>query len=261
MVCLGIRPQGGKFHHLGRETFLAPVGWTENGWPVVNRNGTLELTMPAPRLPRHTWKEPPAKDNFDNAHLGLQWNFLRNPYEGDFSLTQRPGYLRLVGSAVTMNDQDSPAFVGRRQTHLNCRASTLLDFDPNSDNEEAGFVVRGNEKNHYEIGITLQQGKRQVFFRKVLKGEVVDSVRYEDICEGDVILSVEASELSYEFSYQSANNTSKNLGTAMTRDLSSEKIGGFTGVYFGIYATGNRKKCTTPVDFDWFEYLPAEEGL
>jgi xylan 1,4-beta-xylosidase len=25
LVCLGIRPKGGRFHHLGRETFLAPV--------------------------------------------------------------------------------------------------------------------------------------------------------------------------------------------------------------------------------------------
>ena len=32
----------------------------------------------------------------------------------------------------------------------------------------------------------------------------------------------------------------------------------FTGVYFGMYAAGNGRKCTTPADFDWFEYSTEE---
>ncbi len=266
MVCLGIRPQGGRFHHLGRETFLAPLSWTEDGWPVVNNNGTIELTLPAPQLTQKTWEKIPAKDGFNNFELGLAWNFLRNPYEEDFSLTERPRYLRLNGSAVTLNDQDSPAFVGRRQTDFNCIASTLLEFEPNSENEEAGLVARQNDKHHYEIGVTLRQGKRQVFFRKVLKGKIIEPVKYIDIQSGPVTLSVKASPLSYEFSCTSSTGAQESLGTALTKDLSVEEIGFedgmcFTGVYFGMYATGNGRKCTTPVDFDWFEYLSAEEGF
>ena len=34
IVFLAYRRYGGDFHHLGRETFIAPVTW-ENGWPVV----------------------------------------------------------------------------------------------------------------------------------------------------------------------------------------------------------------------------------
>ena len=261
LVCLGIRPQGGRFHHIGRETFLAPVTWSDDNWPVVNSNGTLELTLPAPKLPQHPFKEPPARDDFNDDELALQWNFLRNPYEGDFSLTARPGYLRLNGSAVTLNDQDSPAFVGRRQTNFNCAASTLLEFDPKSENEEAGLVARGFDRFHYDIGVTLRQGRRQVFFRKVLKGETIEPIQYVDVQPGPVTLSVKASPLSYEFSFQSSAGDSKVLGTALTKGLSVEKIGFdrgmcFTGVYFGMYATGNGQKSTTPADFDWFEYSP-----
>jgi xylan 1,4-beta-xylosidase len=37
MVFLGTRPVGyPPCYHLGRETFLAPVSWDANGWPVVN---------------------------------------------------------------------------------------------------------------------------------------------------------------------------------------------------------------------------------
>jgi alpha-N-arabinofuranosidase len=259
LVCLGIRPQGGKFHHLGRETYLAPVTWSEDGWPMVNGNGTLETNLTAPRLPQHSWKKERARDEFNQPALGLQWNFLRNPYAGDLSLTARPGWLRLNGSAVTLNDQDSPAFVGRRQTDLACRAATRLSFNPQQENEEAGLVLRGNEKNHYEIGITLKDGKRQVFCRKTLNGKIVEPVQYGEIGSGDVILSVAASPLAYDFFYQLGKEAEKKLGAALTGDLSSEKVGGFTGVFVGLYATGNGQKSTPPADFDWFEYRPAEK--
>lgn len=259
MVCLGIRPQDGPYHHIGRETFLAPVTWNEDNWPVVNGTGTLERTLPSPKLPLHPFPPPPDRDHFDDDALAMQWNFLRNPYEENYSLTARPGYLRLYGSAITLNDQDSPAFVGRRQTDLTCRASTRLDFTPKTENEEAGLVLRGNEKNHYDVGLTLREGKRKVFFRKVLDGKTAFMSSF-DIPAGDVILSVAASPLSYEFSCQSSQEQVLQLGNALTKDLSSEKIGGFTGVYIGMYATGNGRKSAAAADFDWFEYLPQKPG-
>ena len=258
MVCLGIRPQGGKFHHLGRETYLAPVSWSKDNWPVVNSTGTLEQTMPAPKLPQHPWKEEPARDDFDKPQLRLEWNFLRNPYDADWSLSERRGFLRLHGSAVTLNDIDSPALVCRRQTTLGCTASSRLFFDPQHTNEEAGLVVRGNEKNHYDVGVTLRDGKRQVFFRKVLNGKPEIAMAYEPIGKGPITLLVEAEPLSYKFSAIDGKGPPKELGTALTRDLSSEKIGGFTGVFIGLYATGNGQKSTTPADFDWFEYKVSE---
>jgi alpha-N-arabinofuranosidase len=258
MVCLGIRPQGGRFHHLGRETFLAPVTWSADGWPVVNGNGKIELTMTAPRLPSHSWPVEPARDEFDKGQLALAWNFLRNPYDADWSLSARAGFLRLSGSAVTMNDRESPAFVGRRQTDLTCAASTRLSFDPARTNEEAGLVLRGNERFHYELGVTLNEGKRQAFLRKTLNGKVNEPVRYENIGAGDVVLTVAATPLSYSFSVKAPDGLPTALGTATTADLSSEKVGGFTGVYVGMYATGNGQKSSVPADFDWFEYRPAK---
>ena len=53
LVCLGIRPsctpqRGLKLHHLGRETFLSPVKWDEEGWPVVGNDGRIALEMEGP---------------------------------------------------------------------------------------------------------------------------------------------------------------------------------------------------------------------
>lgn len=35
-VFLAVRPYEGNYFNTGRETFLAPVRWTEDGWPVIN---------------------------------------------------------------------------------------------------------------------------------------------------------------------------------------------------------------------------------
>jgi len=257
IVFLGIRPQGGHYNHLGREMFLAPVEWNEDGWPVVNENKPIEETMTAPKLPKYTFKETPARDNFDDSNIALCWNYLRNPYKENYSLTQRPGYLRLNGSAITMGDQDSPAFLGRRQTAMECRAAAKLDFNPKNDNEEAGLVIRGNEVNRAEIGITIKNGKRKVFFRNIVKGKLVEPVRYEEIGEGEVILSVETKPLSYELFYQLNDGIPESMGNVLTKYLTFEEVEGFlfTGVYFGMYATGNGKKSATPADFDWFEFI------
>ena len=108
-------------------------------------------------------------------------------------------------------------------------------------------MVRQNDKYHYEIAVTLEGGKRQVLFRKVIKGKIIEPVQYVDIQPGPVMLSVKAAPLSYEFSCQSTDGSRQVLGTALTKDLSVEAIGFedgmcFTGVYFGMYATGNGQK-------------------
>jgi alpha-N-arabinofuranosidase len=257
-VCLGIRPQPGRVHHLGRETFLAPVTWSNDGWPTIGDRGTIELETVAPALNPQPLPPQPTRDEFDANSLAFDWNFLRNPRAADWSLTARPGYLRLNGTAVTLSDQDSPAFVGRRQTALACRVATQLEFSPNQENEEAGLVVRGNDANHYDFGVILRDGRPHVFLREVLAGKVVEPIRYAAIPAGEVELSIMARPLEYEFVYQPAGDAPKNLGSAATSDLSSEKIGGFTGVYFGLYATGNGKPSSVPADFNWFDYEVVE---
>jgi alpha-N-arabinofuranosidase len=253
LVCLGIRPKGGKYHHLGRETFLAPVTWTEDGWPIAGNKGVMMEEFPVPNLPVQLWEKEPVRDDFDNKTLGLQWNFLRNPYENDWSLTEKPGYLRLKGSKFSLKEKDSPAFIGRRQTNFNMVASTKINFTPTASNEEAGLVVRGNDANHFSLLITMHKGKRQVIFRKYLQDKI-ESEDYKEIPKGEIILRISATELEYKFWVQAKGEEAMLAGTAATKDISTEKISGFIGAYIGMYASGNGSVNTNPADFDWFDY-------
>jgi alpha-N-arabinofuranosidase len=257
-VFLGIRPQTGRVHHIGRETYLAPVTWDKDGWPVIGTSGTIELEMDAPALNPQPLPPEPKRDEFDGESLGFAWNFLRNPRDNNWSLTARSGFLRLNGSAFTPSDRDSPAFVGRRQTALACKVATNLDFTPQQEDEEAGLVVRGNDANHYDFGVIFRDGQRRLFLRQVLQGEMVDPAEYRDLAAGDVTLSVVARPHEYEFFYQQGAAAPVSVGTAQTSSLATENIGGFTGVYFGLYATGNGKASTAPADFNWFDYEIVE---
>jgi xylan 1,4-beta-xylosidase len=253
LVFLAFRPHDRLYHHLGRETYLAPVSWTPDGWPVVSPEKTVAVNMTVAALPQHAWEIEPERDEFDAASLRLHWNFLRNPHAEHYSLSERPGWLRLYGSTLNLDAQASPTFIGRRQQHFNCCVRALLDFDPEQEGHEAGLTVLMNERHHYEIALTCMRGDRSIIVRRRI-GDLVAVVAWEMIEAGCVELEIRADRDVYRFSYAPAEQPMRQLATGATRYLSTEVAGGFTGVYIGIYATSNDNARTGPADFDWFEY-------
>ena len=264
LVCLGIRVSDihPPSHHLGRETFLAPVKWLD-GWPVVGNNGTIELDMEADCLPACPFDSEPDRDDFTAANLRHCWTYIRNPVPANYSLTARNGWLSLSSSPVTLTRVGSPTFLGRRQEHMHCRAAALCDFHPR-DGEEAGLTIRVDEFHHYDLAITRMDGKRSIMAKITVNGisQVVSSA---PLADGPVRLELWADPYKYEFSYAAGNAPQATpLSTWIedpaigrrhlltTRHVSAEAAAGFTGLFFGMYAVG----AGTPAYFDWFEYVP-----
>jgi alpha-N-arabinofuranosidase len=130
---------------------------------------------------------------------------------------------------------------------------------PEAANEEAGLVVRMNERHHYEIFVTRRAGAVSVVLRRR-----IGSLRAEVAClplppnaGPRLVLAVDADKDRYLFSYGPSESALAPLGEGETRYLSTEVAGGFTGVYFALYASGNGTPCRGPADFDWFDYDPA----
>jgi xylan 1,4-beta-xylosidase len=258
-VFLGVRVVGyHRVHLLGRETFLAPVSWSADGWPVIGDKGMTALSVDAPLLPQHPLPKAAAgRDDFDAAELGMQWNYLRNPVAGHSSLSERPGWLTLHGPANDINNMfPTPCLLGRRQEHLHCAASTLIQFEPQTDRDEAGMVVWQNMMHHYEVAVTRRAGRRAVIVRRRI-GTLWAEVACEP-ADGDLVLLVEASPDSYQLAAWRADGTEVVRVKGESRYLSTEVGGLFTGVYLGLYATGNGRPCATPACFDWFDYEPRE---
>jgi alpha-N-arabinofuranosidase len=256
-VFLGFRPATRMAHHLGRETFLAPVTWSEDGWPIVNGNGTITPRMAVKTLPQHAGSDESTRDDFASARLDLAWNSVRNLDANRWSIKERTGWLRLKGSAFTLADAEgSSVFLGRRQQFFDSEMTTSVDFAPRRAGEEAGLALRMNDRHHYEFGIRLGEHGREVFLRYAIGG-IRSIAAAKAIDNGLVRLRVRSYSEIYRFSYAIGDQPFIDLGGVETRYLASEIADGFNGVFAGIFATGNGRDSGVPADFDWFEIKPA----
>jgi alpha-N-arabinofuranosidase len=258
MVFLAFRPQGGYYwHHLGRETFLAPVRWDAQGWPVVNEGKPIALHMRVRGLPARPTPVAPVRDDFDGP-LGPAWNFLRNPVRSSTSTTERRGWLTLHGTAVPLDQENgvSPTYVGRRQQHLRARIAARVDFAPAREKDEAGLVLYRAPRHRYEIGVRRSGDAREVVVRQTV-GAYVSTVTASARAPGrdPLVLQIEAEPARYTFSWGPAPDRLQKLGSAETRLLSSEVTGGFIGTSVGMYAVApGGGPPSAPAAFDWFDY-------
>ena len=261
MVCLATRPYGGGMdYNMGRETFLAPVTW-QNNWPIICPNvGHLQFTETAPNLPPHPFPKTPDTDDFTSPILPLQYNFLRTPHENFYSLTARPGWLRLQTRPEQVTDLVNPSWIGRRQQHMNFSATTRLDFTPATDTESAGLLVMLNNNFHYRFLKTLTPTGPQLQVIKREKGtETI--LASTPIPSGPIELKISAVGQDYAFAYRSSNNPWQTLAAkADGRILTTRACWGFTGVMLAMYTTSANHPSTNHADFDYFTYH-GNDGL
>lgn len=80
---------------IGRVPYLVPVTW-KDGWPMLGVDGKDAITYKKPEVGK-TYKiqSPATTDEFSAKRLGLQWQWNHNPDNAKWSLTERPGYMRL----------------------------------------------------------------------------------------------------------------------------------------------------------------------
>jgi xylan 1,4-beta-xylosidase len=257
-VCLGIRPIFPQAQHLGRETFLAPVEWDEHDWPHIGNAGRIELEMESPRLAVAPWEPLVERDDFDNLKLGMKWNFLGIPQPESWSLKNKPGSLCLRGNSLRLDDGTGVVFIGCRQEHFNCEIATALRFSPATEGDEAGLTVWKDPRHHYDLFVMINKGKRYICLRQRI-GSLSAMVAQEEYSSESVTLVVRANRLFYTFGFITEDDREQILSTGETRYLSTEVAGGFTGVYFALYASGNGRQSSALACFDWFDYRDVEQ--
>ncbi|MFC5973649.1 glycoside hydrolase family 43 protein [Halomarina salina] len=261
LVFLGVRQHGGHpgWHHLGRETFLAPVEW-EDGWPVVDGGDPVTTTMQVESLPGDGSPPDapaparPTRTTFDGDSLDGAFEYRRNPDRSAYSLDDGDG-LTLRGRTERLG-QHGATFVGRRQAHFDCRTYVDLAFDP-EPGEEAGLAAVMDERHRYEVGVTRSDGTTSVVVRRRI-GNAAEVVAESPVSgDGDTWrLAVDATTDSYRF--LSGADDPTELATLATRYLATEVSGSFTGVYLGMYATSGDDD-PTPARFERFVYEPTGE--
>jgi alpha-N-arabinofuranosidase len=260
-VFLGYRYSEHGFHPLGRETYLAPVEWTEDGWPKVNAGLPLpaDLALPETGLTPQVWPEPNERDDFDGPSLAPDWVFARTPAPDSWSLREKAGALTLLCGAASPDDAANFSGILRRQRHFGFTCATKVDFEPAAENEEAGIVVMMDHRHHYEIAITSRGGARTVIVRRRI-GTLAAEVASAGAPAGAMRLVLEGDRQRYRFGYApdaAGSETLRWLAEGEVRYLCTEVAAGYNGVVLGPYATARGSVASrTSAHFDWFDYKP-----
>jgi alpha-N-arabinofuranosidase len=249
LVCLGFRTQSGMHHLLGRETFLAPVRWDEGAWPVVNGTGDIALDMNVSTLPQKPFPARPDRYEFDEEKLGNEWSWLRNPDMSNYALEN--GCLRLYGTDTDLNLlSESPTFVGLRQQDISFTAETCVKLKKARNDDKAGVTVFMDSGAHYDIYLVKKGANWYVGVRYAMG--VLNHVEEELAGGSKVYFRITGDPDFYRFWYSEDGKEYKQLGVNHTRYLSSETIGGFTGIMLGLWAQSQSEKGWA--EFEYFEY-------
>jgi xylan 1,4-beta-xylosidase len=136
---------------LGRETAIQKIVWGKDGWlRTLDGQGIPTIETPAPQLPVHKFPVVPSREDFNGAQLPVDFQWLRTPWPEElFSLTARPGFLRLFGRE-TIGSLFKQSLVARRHQSHCFSAATVVEFEPEHFQQAAGLVCYYNSvKFHY----------------------------------------------------------------------------------------------------------------
>ena len=273
-VFLGCRPystSGDGFYNTGRETFLAPVKWID-GWPIINPDyEEVQYEYSYPLESEKDLAERPysgnfeMQDEFDEDQLNINWMFLRTPHEKWYSLEERKGFLSLQLIPETCSEKMNPAFLGHRQQHLNCSATTAIDFKPESENEKAGLLIFQNEEHFYFICKSLENNKEVIqLYKSGAADEEMELITSREISneqnENLLYLEIKAEGNKYSFFYSKNKHELDLLKEDVdAMFLSTRVAGGFVGCMFAFYATSLGKESNNKAYFDFFNYEGNDE--
>jgi beta-xylosidase len=259
----------------GRESFLVPMEWTAEGWPVINSGEKITLQNSTPSL-LYQYNPPVAwKDTFTTPKLQIGWYRKNTPLKKDYTYLPENGILRLHGSPYTLSTPACPTMFLRKQTHRFCVWETRLAFEPNSTNTEAGTVVYLNYFTYASIGVRLaseiaeggNKGKRIIRFTPSNLGPTHEAIDIPlSSSTSDVILRVECGD-EYRFGFREVEAGTSNSGDDGGEVQWIQEVGNkslveaplpvgapFTGIMLGLYSFGDREAVLVPADFRYAEF-------
>jgi beta-xylosidase len=238
----------------GRITYLEPVRWRDD-WPVIGEpvgdgaqgQPVSEHAVPVvvPEAPQYRLQDA---DEFNSPTLGLQWEWNHNPDDQLWSLSARPGYLRLRAAPaqylVTARNTLTQVLQGPAVT-----VTARFDIGHLSDQQRAGLVLFGVRPTW--IGVVHDAGSSYLTYASagvetrgpVLSGEVID-------------LQAQVSpDQSVRFAYATEAGAFQEFGPATALSRFSWWKGSRPGVFTYVRTGPEGATGAAPegyVDIDWF---------
>jgi len=233
----------------GRPQMLQPVKWVD-GWPEIGRDAdgdgigepVLRHKKPISGFPLTA---PPTDDAFAGRSLGHQWEWNHNPRDTHWSLTERPGWLRLkasvpVGKGGFWNACNTLS--QRLMGTTTGEATATFDLAGMEPGQRAGFVRFGGV--YHLLGVHVEaDGARRLFFSD--NGKAKPGPRLAS----DLLWIRTTNEGNQaRFLWSTDGTTFTAFGPTFT-----VKFGRWTGDRLGFFCWNDRREAGH-IDIDWFRY-------
>lgn len=230
---------------VGRVPILMPCRWVD-GWPMLgDEKGKVPQIMKKPILGYDGKTELVVSDDFDGKKLGLTWQWNHNPDNTLWSLTERPGFLRLRTGKVVNNIFEARNTLTQRTEGPKCSGVVALDISNMKDGDCAGLAAFCSEPGT----LTVMQDKGQKYLLMTDRGIEKARVLVES---NKIYLKMECDFTTDDafFSYSFDDKKWEALGEKFHMIFS---MAHFTGNKFAIfnYAT---QTAGGYVDVDFFRY-------
>jgi xylan 1,4-beta-xylosidase len=250
---------------LGRETAIQKMVWGQDGWlRTLDGRGLPTLETPAPSLPAHPFTATPVREDFNSPQLPIDFQWLRTPWpEEIFSLTARPGFLRLFGRE-SIGSQFRQSLVARRQQAFCYSAATVIDFEPQDFKQNAGLVCYYSSSKFHYLYLTRDDanGKHLRVMSALPDSMAADAFTPPiAIPAGKPIhlrVEVDYERMYFAYRVEGVDKDWRWLPQMFDASiLSDEAISpgqcSFTGAFLGM-ACQDYAGTACPADFDFFEY-------
>jgi len=242
----------------GRPQCLEPVKWVD-GWPVIGEDvdgdgiGEPVLSYKKP-INGFPITAPPTDDEFDSDKLGAQWEWNHNPRDTYWSLTERPGFLRIRASRPVM---PMKGYRMHRQVFWracntvsqrimgNTTGTAVAKFDISGmkPGQRAGFVRFGGV--FHLLGVYAgENGARKLFFMDKDGREI----RGDTISGRHLFVRTINKRDRAKFEYSTDGKIFRRFGPEFTI-----KFGSWTGDRLGFFCW-NESAEQGYLDIDWFHY-------
>ena len=263
MVALGIRNDEERRSNMGRETHLIPVEWEREPywwkekkylWPVAApTTGRVERETPLPFSGKNQKARLAFADNFTSPELGVEWTFRRMPAPDAYSLSARPGHLRLFTQQTVPSARERVAQLGIKQTETAFQFTARTEFEASQSGTEAGISLFQKDDHylnatvkqsgdHYALSVTLaNRGAPEILVSQALPSY-----------SGELEWRIDSAGGTYSVSYRLHADSEWSLLYQLPSKLLLSQY--YTGAHIGFYTSSNGAETDDFMDIDWINY-------
>lgn len=255
---------------LGRETAIQKCVWGDDGWLYLAQGGQVPaVEVPAPFETQAEPRDRLWTYAFAPGPLPLDFQWLRTPHpERIFSLSARPGLLRLIGRE-SLGSWFEQTLVARRQEHFIYRAETEVECAPWNFQQAAGLVAYYNRYKFHFLAVTFEERIGRALTILSCEGDYpAGRLTFPLIMpislpgDGPVRLAVTVDHTELRFAYALSDGAWTNIGPMLDASLLSDEAGygehgSFTGAFVGMAAFDVSGSGMT-ADFRRFVYEGAD---